>query len=126
MCKTMKTLDETIRELEELKKQWSDKYQELVKYVEECNSHANSDTPDEIEDKLKNFGIDLRTFGQDYRDKIKETIDNIAKEHINDSIVKSLATGIVSDIDNSGGAFGSREDRLRYLSSVIDIINKQT
>jgi uncharacterized protein YpuA (DUF1002 family) len=120
----MKTLDETIKELEGIKEKWSDKYQELGKYVEECANHANSDTPDEIKNKLDGFSHDLRSLGQDYRDKIKEAIDDIAKNHLNDSFVKDLADGIISDIDNSGGINGSREDRLRELAGLIDMIDK--
>lgn len=122
----MKTFDETIKELEDLKKIWSNKYQELEKYVEECNNHANTDTPDEIKDKLSGFGRDLRSIGQDYRNKIKEAIDNIAKDYLDNPIVKELADGIISDIDNSGEANGSREDRLRDLAELINCIDKLT
>lgn len=122
----MKTLDETTKELEDLKKKWSDKYQELGKYVEECANHANSDTQDEIKDKLAGFSRDLCSIGQDYRDKIKEAIEDIAKDHLDNSFVKELADGIISDFDNSGRANGSREDRLRDLAGLIDMIDKLT
>lgn len=56
MSDKMKTLNDTIKELEDLKKKWSEKYQELGKYVDECNSHINTDTPNEIKDKLAGYG----------------------------------------------------------------------
>ena len=122
----MYTIDEIIKELDGLKKQWSDKYQELGKYVKECINHANSDTPDEIKNKLDGFGHDLCALGQNYRIKIREAIDDIAKDHLDDPSIKRLADGILSDFDNSGGTNGSREDRLRELEGLIDLIDKLT
>lgn len=120
----MKTLDEIIKELEDLKKKWSDKYQDLGEYVEECNSHANSDTPDEIKEKLAGYGRDLCSIGQEYHKRIKETVDDITKDYLDNPFVKELADGIISDFDNSGGANGSREDRLWNLSVLLDMIGK--
>lgn len=122
----MKTLDETIKELEDLKKKWSDKYQDLGKYVKECNSHPNSDTPDDIKKKLDEYGRDLCSLGQDYRIKIREAIDNIAKDYLDNPFISRLVDGILSDFDNSGGANGSREDRLRNLAGLIDMVDKLT
>lgn len=124
MSDKMKALNDTIKELEDLKKKWSEKYQELGKYVDECNSHINTDTPNEIKDKLAGYGRDLRSIGQEYRKRIKETVDDITKDHLDNPFIKELADGILSDFDNSGGANGSREDRLWYLAGLIDMVDK--
>lgn len=122
----MKTLDERIQELKDLKGQWAEKYRELEKYVDNCNRHANSDTPDEIKKNLDGFGLDLQTLGRNYRVKIKEATDNVAKDYLDDSMIEGLVNGIINDIDNSGGTNGSREDRLKALAEIVDIINKLT
>lgn len=118
----MNTIDGIIKELEYLKKEWADKYQELDKYVKECNTHNNSDTPDVIKDKLRDFGNSLCDLGQDYRNKIRKAVDDITKAHTNNPFIKKLADAILSDFDNSEGTNGSREERLRNLAELIDII----
>lgn len=122
----MANINEKIKELESLKKEWDDKRCEQIRFILEYkNPTGDLDLLEECKARIKEYSDELNKLGQSYHDEIMKVAKDLAKDYINNPIIDHLIDDIDKDVVSDWNVFhGNREDRLRFLADVIEEFNK--
>lgn len=121
----MKNLEVQIRQLQEQKKAWNDKYSELLEYVKTYKGSSDEKYIVEFQEKLNAISDELRAIGKKYHQEVEKVADDIASDYKDNPIIQKMVEGVKSDIDYNWNAYhGNREARLKDLSEIIDIFDK--
>lgn len=114
-----------IQMLEELKKDWNNKYSELLEHVKGYEGYKSEDYYKMFQDNLNSISKELKELGAKYHEEVNRIADDIIDEHQGDPIIKSLMDGFKSNIDDNYNVYhGSREARLRDLLDIINMYDK--
>lgn len=121
----MKNLEEQIRQLEEQKKAWNEKYSELLEYVKTYKGSRDEKYIAEFQEKLNSISDELRAIGKKYHQEVEKVADDIASDYKDNPIIQKMVEGVMSDVDYNWNVYhGNREARLKDLSEIIDIFDK--
>lgn len=122
----MANINEKIKELESLKKEWDDKRCEQIRFILEYkNPTGDLDLLEECKARIKEYSDELNKLGQSYHDEIMKVAKDLAKDYINNPIIDHLIDDMDKDVVSDWNVFhGNREDRLRFLADVIEEFNK--
>lgn len=119
----MEHIDERIRELEELKKRWGEKYGKRNDHVKSFQSCGDLYYVNDFKKELEKLNDELSAIGKDYHEKLNEALDEVVKGFEDNPYVMNMRDGVSSDIDDTNGTYnGNREARLKDLSNLIDIL----
>lgn len=117
-------IEEDIKTLEEYKKKWNEKYEELVKYAKGYKRYKDENYTNEFKDKLDSLSEELNEIGKTYHKEVERVVDEITKNHKSNPIIRKLVEGVKSDIDDNWSVYkGNREARLRDLADIIEIFD---
>lgn len=125
----MINIEEAIKELEGLKKQWDDKYTELFSHVRSYVGDNDAEYITEFQHKLDELSSELRALGKKYHQKVDRIADDIVEDHKDNPIIKSLMEGFKSDIVddyNYNVYHGNREAHLKDLAEIIEMFDKMS
>ena len=122
----MKGIEDQIKELELLRKNWDEKRNEQIRFILGYkNPTGNLDYLEECKAKIKEYSDELNKIGQSYHDEIMKVAKDLAKDFQDNPIIVYLIDEIDKDVDSDFSVFhGSREERLRFLADVIEEFNK--
>lgn len=121
----MKNLEEQIRQLEEQKKTWNEKYSELLEYVKTYKGSSDEKYIAEFQEKLNAISDELRSIGKKYHQEVEKVADDISSGYKDNPIIQKMVEGVKSDVDYNWNVYhGNREARLKDLSEIIDLFDK--
>lgn len=123
----MAIINEKIKELESLKKEWDEKRCEQIRFILGYkNPTGDTEYLEECEARIKEYSDELNKLGQSYHDEIMKVAKDLAKDYLDNPIINHLIDDIDNDVDSNFSVFhGNREERLRFLADVIEEFNKQ-
>ena len=122
----MENIDEKIKELEFLKKEWDEKRCEQIRFIAGYkNPTGDLESLEKCKAKIKEYSDELNKLGQSYHDEIMKVAKDLTKDFQDNPIIVQLIGDIDNDVDSNFSVFyGNREDRLRFLADVIEEFNK--
>ena len=123
----MINIEEEITVLEELKKQWNDKYSEQLEHVKSYVGGNDAEYISVFQQKLDEISDELRAIGKKYHKEVDKIADDIIEHHKDNPIIKTLMDGFKNDIDDNWNVYhGNREARLRDLVEIIRLFDKNS
>ena len=123
----MINIEEAIKELEGLKKQWNEKENELFDHVKSYAGSNDAEYINEFQKKLNTIREELKSIGKEYHQEVDRIVDGIVEDHKDNPIIKALMDGFKSDVDNNWNLYhGNREARLLDLAEIIDMFDKRS
>lgn len=123
----MINIEKAIAVLEGLKKQWNDKYTELLKHAKSYVGGNDAEYISDFQQKLDELSFELKAIGKEYHQEVDRIADDIVEDHKDNPIIKTLMEGFKSDVVDSytfSVYHGNREAHLKDLAEIIDMFDK--
>jgi len=83
----MINIEEAIKELEWLKKQWNEKENELFDHVKSYTGKNDAEYINEFQEKINTIREELKSIGKEYHQKVDRIADDIVEDHNDNPII---------------------------------------